>query len=177
MGNLKIAVWGFLVSLGTEWAIKNRKADFIYNMLKKRDYPGFLYMLDNGATTTWEHWNGERSHIHNCYNSLGVWFYQALAGIQPDESGAGYARVDIAPQPVDGIEWVRASKDTPFGPLSVSWEKTDGVFSVDVGITVGCTPTVTLPFEPAELRIDGRKVSPEAQFILSAGRHTVVCRP
>lgn len=177
MGNLKIAVWGFLVSLGTEWAIKNRKADFIYNMLKKRDYPGFLYMLDNGATTTWEHWNGERSHIHNCYNSLGVWFYQALAGIRPDESGAGYARVDIAPQPVDGIEWVRASKDTPFGPLSVSWEKTDGAFSVDVGITVGCTPTVTLPFEPTELRIDGRKVSPEAQFILFAGRHTVVCRP
>ena len=22
-------------------------------MLKKRDYPSYLYMIDNGATTTW----------------------------------------------------------------------------------------------------------------------------
>ena len=58
----------------TEWATKNKKADFIYNMLKKRDYPSYLYMLDNGATTTWEHWNGERSHIHNCYNGIGSCF-------------------------------------------------------------------------------------------------------
>lgn len=50
-------------------------------MLKKREYPGYLYMLDNGVTTTWEHWNGERSHIHNSYNGIGSWFYQALAGI------------------------------------------------------------------------------------------------
>ena len=50
----------------TEWATRNNEVDFMYNMLKKRDYPGYLYMIDNGATTTWEHWIGERSHIHNC---------------------------------------------------------------------------------------------------------------
>ena len=27
------------------------------SILMKRDYPGYLYMVDNDATTTWEHWN------------------------------------------------------------------------------------------------------------------------
>ena len=30
----------------TEWAVKNKQADFVYGMLKKREYPGYLYMLD-----------------------------------------------------------------------------------------------------------------------------------
>ena len=61
----------------TEWAVKNQEVNLMYSILKKKDYPGYLYMLDNGATTTWEHWNGARSRIHNCYNGIGSWFYQA----------------------------------------------------------------------------------------------------
>ena len=36
----------------TEWATRNHEVDFMYNMLKKRDYPGYLYMIDYGAPTT-----------------------------------------------------------------------------------------------------------------------------
>jgi alpha-L-rhamnosidase len=35
-----------------EWVVKNNAADLMYSMLKKRNYPGYLYMIDNGATTT-----------------------------------------------------------------------------------------------------------------------------
>lgn len=124
----------------TEWATVNGEAQFMYDMLKKRDYPGFLYMLDNGATTTWEHWNGERSRIHNCYNSLGTWFYRALAGIVP--TAPGYTEVTIAPQIVDGIDYVKASKETPFGAIAVAWTRTDeGTVALDVDIPVGITAT------------------------------------
>ena len=65
----------------TEWAVKNKAVELMYSLLKKRGYPGYLYMIDHGATTTWEHWDGIRSRIHNCYNGVGSWFYQALGGI------------------------------------------------------------------------------------------------
>lgn len=124
----------------TEWVTVNGEAQFMYDMLKKRDYPGFLYMLDNGATTTWEHWNGERSRIHNCYNSLGTWFYRALAGIVP--TAPGYTAVTIAPQIVDGIDYVKASKETPFGLISVAWKRTGGgTVALDADIPVGITAT------------------------------------
>ena len=58
----------------TEWAVKNREADLFCSMLLKKDYPGYLYMTENGATTTWEHWNGNRSRSTNCYNGIGSWF-------------------------------------------------------------------------------------------------------
>ena len=31
----------------TEWAIKNHAARLFYSMLKKTDYPGYLYMIEN----------------------------------------------------------------------------------------------------------------------------------
>ncbi|MDE5683694.1 MAG: glycoside hydrolase family 78 protein [Muribaculaceae bacterium] len=160
----------------TEWAILNRKADFVYGMLKKREYPGFLYMLDNGATTTWEHWNGERSHIHNCYNSIGVWFYQALAGIRPDETGAGYKRVCISPQTVDGIDWVKAAKDTPFGRIAVEWTDKDREFSLKLDIPVGCETSLQLPFKPSVLTVNGKKHEYAETIKMPSGRHTIVCR-
>lgn len=101
----------------TEWATLHHEADWMYSMLKQHDYPGYLYMLDNGASGTWEHWNGERSLLHNCYNGIGSWFYQALGGIIADEPG--YRHVTICPQVPQGLEWVNVTQDTPQGKIVV----------------------------------------------------------
>ena len=62
------------VTVLTDWAIREGQADFVCSMLRKRDVPGYLAMIDRGATTTWEHWAGDRSRIHNCFNGIGAWF-------------------------------------------------------------------------------------------------------
>ena len=133
------------ISILTQWATQNQEADFVYGMLKKRTYPGYLYMIDNGATLTWEEWDGERSQLHNCYNAIGSWFIQALAGITPDEDTPGYRRFHVRPQMVDGITWVKASKDTPYGMLSVKWESKGDAFTLSVEVPVGTTAMVCLP--------------------------------
>lgn len=132
-------------SILTQWATRNLEAEFIYGMLKKRTYPGYLYMMDNGATLTWEEWDGERSQLHNCYNAIGSWFIQALAGIMPDEDAPGYKHFFIRPQPVKGITWVEASKDTPYGRVEVSWKIRKGRFIIKVKVPAGATATVCMP--------------------------------
>ena len=159
----------------TEWATKERQTEFMYRMLKKRDYPGYLYMIDHGATTTWEHWNGARSHIHNCYNGIGSWFYQALAGIVPDETVPGYKHVLIAPQPVEGISWVKASKETPYGTLEVNWEKSAGTYTLDIRIPIGCEATVQLPIKANSLSINGLERTGQTPLDLSSGDYHIVC--
>lgn len=131
----------------TEWIVKNGAADLMYAMLKKRDYPGFLYMIDNGATTTWEHWNGERSHIHNCYNAIGSWFYQAVGGIIPKENVPGYRKICIQPQIPKGVTWARTSKETPFGTVKVNWRRNDHTMEMEIEIPVGSEAEVVLPEE------------------------------
>ena len=159
----------------TEWAVKNGQAEWMYQMLKKRDYPGYLYMLDNGATTTWEHWNGERSHIHNCYNGIGTWFYQALAGIMPDESKPGYKHIWIKPQVVNDISWVQASKDTPYGLLKVRWEKKESSFVLDVQIPVGASASVALPFPAESVCVNGQPSQGKEVLELESGSYRIEC--
>ena len=109
----------------TEWCIRERQADLMATLLRQPDYPGYLYMIDQGATTTWESWGcgmpdkEDRSRVHNCYNGIGIWFYQALAGIRPDPERPGYKHFYIDPQPCEGIEWVRATKPTRYGDITV----------------------------------------------------------
>ncbi|MDR1860344.1 MAG: glycoside hydrolase family 78 protein [Bacteroidales bacterium] len=121
-----------------EWAVKNNCPDFVYGMLKQRDYPGYLYMLAQGGTATWEHWNGERSRLHNCYNGIGAWFYQAIGGIQPVEEAPGYRKIRICPQVPNGITWAKVTKDTPYGAVTVHWELKDGKLHTDVKAPADC---------------------------------------
>ena len=48
--------------------------------------------------------------MHNCYNGIGIWFYQALAGIRPDPERPGYTHFFVDPQPCNGVDWVRSTK-------------------------------------------------------------------
>ena len=124
----------------TEWATRARKADFIYTLLKQPDYPGYLHMIRSGATAVWESWNGERSRLHNCYNGIGSWFYQALGGIIPTQPG--YRRVTINPQTPTALTWAEVSQDTPYGTIRVRWERQHDTIALTVTIPVGITADI-----------------------------------
>ena len=133
-------LWGGHLATGlvgvpvlTEWATKAGECDWMYGLLKQRDYPGYLYMIDNGATGVWEEWDGGRSHLHNCYNGIGSWFFEVLGGIRALEPG--YRRVSIAPQAPEGLDWVQVTQETPYGPISVHWQGNHMQVSIPVGVT------------------------------------------
>ncbi|MBR5354350.1 MAG: alpha-rhamnosidase, partial [Bacteroidales bacterium] len=146
------------VPVFTEWCIRERQADLMATILRQEDYPGYLNMINQGATTTWESWDcgrpgkEDRSRVHNCYNGIGIWFYQALAGIRPDPEKPGYRHFFIDPQPVEGVEWVKASKPTPYGTIRVDIEKRQ----LKVEIPQGTTATV-FPGTPKEQRLTNGK--------------------
>ncbi|MBP5340975.1 MAG: family 78 glycoside hydrolase catalytic domain [Bacteroidales bacterium] len=139
------------VPIFTEWCIRERQADLMATILHQEDYPGYLNMVNQGATTTWESWDcgrpgkEDRSRVHNCYNGIGIWFYQALAGIRPDEQQPGYKHFFIDPQPCKGIEWVRCTKPTPYGTIRV--ELRNG--QLKIGIPESTTATL-FPDTPNE---------------------------
>ncbi len=156
----------------TEWAVKQQETDLMYSMLKKREYPGYLYMIDNGATATWEHWDGSRSRIHNCYNGIGSWFYEALGGIRADENYPAWQRLTIEPQIPAGITWANTTKETPFGTLSVKWSLEKEILELSVTIPVGCTASVTVPENTKSIRLNGRSIKTiEPVVELESGEH------
>jgi alpha-L-rhamnosidase len=152
----------------TEWAVKNQAVELMYSMLKRKGYPGYMYMIDNGATTTWEHWNGDRSHIHNCYNGVGSWFYQAVGGIVPDEDIPAYQKVLIQPQIPSGVTWAKTFKETPYGKLVVNWMLKGQKMQLEIEIPVGIDAGVVLPSGIKKYRIGGK------EYDLSGGNTSVI---
>ncbi len=160
----------------TEWVVKNHAPDLMYSMLKKRDYPSYLYMIDHGATTTWEHWNGERSWIHNCYNGIGTWFYQAVGGIRADEDVPAYQKIFIQPQVPQGITWAKTFKETPYGKVAVYWELKGKTMQLLVEIPVGIDASVVIPSGVKKYNLDGNEfnLSAEKSIVeLKSGKYTI----
>jgi alpha-L-rhamnosidase len=140
-GHLDVGLVG--VPILTESLMKAGRNDLVFSYVNQTDFPGWGHMLANGATTTWEHWNGGRSHIHNCFNSLGPWFYQALAGIRP--AAPGYARVLLKPEPAGDVRWVKARQETPRGPVESVWRIAEGRFEWEVRVPPNATAEVHVP--------------------------------
>lgn len=143
--NTHIAVGLVGVAIFTEWATRNKEANLMYDILKQPDYPGYMDMINHDATTTWESWDRSRSRIHNCYNGIGTWFYQALGGIIPDEEHPGYEHFTVAPQYPDALQWTRVNKETPYGTITVEWRRLAGKTQLNVTVPVGSTATIELP--------------------------------
>lgn len=171
-GHLGVGLVG--VPILTKWAVKNKAVDFMYGMLKKRDYPGYLYMIDHGASTTWEYWSAERSRIHNCFNGIGSWFYEAVGGIRVDENSPGYKHVYIEPQIPEGVTWAKTTKESPYGTISVNWSLESDKLQLDVILPPGTKGTIVLPENTKEYRLNGEKNKDVKSVLINNGPNSIV---
>ena len=119
--------------------------DLVLGLYQKKDYPGWGYMVEQGATTLWEQWNGYWSQIHSCFASADNWLYHGLAGIRPDPAAPGFKNVILQPAVVGDIRWVKAHHDGPYGRIAVEWRNENGTFAMDAVIPPNSTATVSLP--------------------------------
>ena len=135
--------------LGTYFLLKSLREigrnDLAYTMANQKDYPGWGYMLEQGATTFWEQWNGYWSQIHSCYTSPSGWMYQGLAGICPDESGPGFKKIIIKPAVVGDLTWVKCSYDSIHGSIVSNWKRDGTKLAMEVTIPSNTTATVYVP--------------------------------
>ncbi len=163
------------VTILTDWATEAGEADFLYQMLKKPDFPGYLDMIRQGATTTWEEWNGNRSKIHNCYNGIGSWFIQGLGGIRPTEEAVGYKCMDIRPQIPEGMQWVKVSKETPYGTVMSNWRVEEAQTVFTVSVPANASARFHLPMKAKECMVNGEIQSVTDGVIeLASGNYEII---
>ncbi|MEJ8306331.1 family 78 glycoside hydrolase catalytic domain [Saccharibacillus sacchari] len=120
--------------------------DLAYELLTTKEYPGFGWQIEQGATTLWEQWSfkgGMHSHDHAMFGGIGVSFFTRLAGIVPLEPG--YARIGIRPCVPADLDWVRAELDTPAGRVCSGWRREAGRLVIELEIPAGTSAEVTLP--------------------------------
>jgi len=121
-----------------------------YTIANQKNYPGWIYMLREGATTLWERWEpifceGMNSHNHIMLGSIDQWFYTYVAGLSP--LSPGWQEIGLAPAYLQQIDHASATADTPYGQASLQWERTDDVIVVTIRIPSGTDGYLFLPPE------------------------------
>ncbi|MBR5244201.1 MAG: hypothetical protein IKW13_08200, partial [Thermoguttaceae bacterium] len=138
------------------------------------DYPSWGYMIEKGATTIWELWNGDTAdpamnsgnHVM-LVGDLGVWFYEYLAGIKADENSLGFKRIVMRPNVVGDLTYVSAKHDSPRGLIVSDWKLDEnGTFVWSVAVPPNTTALVSVPTtKPESLNVRSTRlkiVPPEA---------------
>jgi alpha-L-rhamnosidase len=120
-----------------------------YELLLQDTPPSWLSMVDRGATTMWEEWEGvdSRGVPHGSLNhyskgAVAAFLHRYVAGLRPAEPG--YRTFEVRPRPGGGITAATTRHVSPYGPIEVSW-RLNGSAELDLLVPPGTRATVVLP--------------------------------
>lgn len=148
-GHVSCGVLGiqYLMRTLTRWG----HADLAMKIARQTSYPSWGYMLEHGATTIWELWNGNSAapemNSGNHVMLLGdllLWYYEDLAGIRPDQPG--YQHLHMQPVFPEELNHVEARYESVSGTITSEWGRhQDGSVSWLINLPKGVKATVVLP--------------------------------
>ncbi len=140
--------------IGISWLLRtlsdNGFSDVAWLLATQKSYPSWGYMAQQGATTIWELWNGDKAspkmNSGNHVMLLGdllTWCYQYLGGIHSDNS---YKHFRLQPAfDIQNCESARVIYQSPYGAIHSEWKKTLQHIEWDVLIPCNTTADVCMP--------------------------------
>jgi alpha-L-rhamnosidase len=142
--------------IGTQWLMreltKRGRTDVAYTIATQKTYPSWGYMVENGATTIWELWNGDtanpKMNSHNHVMLLGdliTWVFEDLAGIKTHENHPGFKWLWMKPHPAENLSFVKTAHKTPAGWAKSEWELKDNRFTWKITIPEGSRANILVP--------------------------------
>ncbi|MBQ8867997.1 MAG: family 78 glycoside hydrolase catalytic domain [Bacteroidaceae bacterium] len=145
--------------IGVQWLMtelsKRGRADVAFALASASHYPSWGYMVQNGATTIWELWNGDKAdpsmnsgnHVM-LLGDLVTWMYEHVGGIRPGEKEGCQAFKHIVLNPsfdIPDLSFAKVSYETPYGQVRSHWTKTVTEYAWDITVPCNTTATVCLP--------------------------------
>ena len=129
--------------------------DLAFMLLNRKNFPGWLYPVTQGATTIWERWDtqkpdgtiieGMNSFNHYAYGAIGEWLYTHVAGLSIDDKNPGYKHILFHPHPGGGLTHAKAKIESMYGPVKSDWRIVNDKFIYEVSLPANTRGTVTLP--------------------------------
>jgi alpha-L-rhamnosidase len=126
-------------------------SDVAYRLLLNKEYPSWGYLIDHGATTTWERWNGDtmrndpsmNSYNHYAYGAVAEWMYRYAAGIDTISSDAGFHTIALHPNFDTRLGHLAFTYQSHYGPINSAWKIVGDQVSWE--ITIPPNTTAQLP--------------------------------
>lgn len=131
---------------------ENGRVDLAKKIATNQTYPSWGYMINNGATTIWELWNGNTAdpamNSANHVMLLGdllIWYYEDLAGIRCASNAVGYQKLEMAPVFPEGLDSVSATYESVYGLISSAWTQKNGKLNWQISLPANTSAIVRIP--------------------------------
>jgi alpha-L-rhamnosidase len=132
-----------------------------YDLLQQDTEPSWLVMIDRGANTVWERWDGvneervpHESLNHYSKGAVVSFLHRYTAGIgllDDDDTAPAYQRFRIRPRPGGGLSSASAVHESPYGRIESAWQLVDETIQLKVVVPAGTQAEVVLPDGRAEI--------------------------
>ncbi|WP_443939412.1 family 78 glycoside hydrolase catalytic domain [Pedobacter sp. MW01-1-1] len=168
--------------VGIQWLMRSLnkygRPDLAYTIATQKTYPSWGYMIENGATTIWELWNGDTAHpkmnSQNHVMMLGdllIWYYENLAAIKA--ATPGFKQIIMKPELINGLNHVKASYRSAYGVIKSNWTKTGQKFSWKMTIPPNTTAVVYFPTKRKESLSEKTEAMSKFKFLREEADRTV----
>ncbi len=119
--------------LGTPYLLeeltKTGHAELAYKLLLNTQYPSWGYLVEHGATTMWERWNGDQmkddpsmnSYNHYAYGAVADWIYRYAAGVDASPLDAGFHVAVLHPVFDPKLGSVQFDYASTYGNIHSDW--------------------------------------------------------
>lgn len=160
--------------IGTQWLMRgltnNGQPEIAYTLASNKDYPSWGYMVENGATTIWELWNGNtaspemnsQNHIM-LLGDLIVWYYENLAGIKSDDKEVAFKKIIMKPSFVKDLKFVSGSYYSMYGGIKSDWDRNKD--SIMWGVTIPANTRAVMYFPAGKKNIINQRSQENIQSI------------
>ncbi len=154
--------------LGTPYLLEElTKAGYTslaYKLLLNTRYPSWGYLVEHGATTMWERWNGDRmkddpsmnSYNHYAYGAVADWIYRYAAGVDATPLDAGFHTIALHPVFDARIGSVGFDYASTYGTIHSDWKVEGKTAEWHVTIPANTTGWLSLSAgEAARYKLEG----------------------
>jgi len=142
--------------IGTQYLFRGLSeygnTDLAFKLASNKTYPSYGYMVENGATTIWELWNGNTAdpnmNSQNHVMMLGdlvTWFYENLAGIRTDKEAVGFKKITMKLSLPRELQFLDAAYKSPYGLIKSSWKKNAEIFEWNITIPANTSARIFIP--------------------------------
>lgn len=125
---------------------EQNEVEKMFELVSQKTFPGWIYMLENGATTLWETWaypENAPSQNHPMFGSVEAYFYESIAGIKG--LSPGFDKIRIHPQAPKALTWAKGEYHSIKGLIRSEWKKEGDTFFLSVTIPANTTAEIWLP--------------------------------
>ena len=154
-------------------------SDVAYRLLLNKEYPSWGYLIEHGATTTWERWNGDKmrsdpsmnSYNHYAYGAVAEWMYRYAAGVDNTASDSGFHTIYLHPNFDRRLGNLHFSYESPYGAIISNW-KIQGSAAV-WDITIPPNATGILPIDATNssgITLEGLPLSKSSKLSSDDGK-------